>query len=190
MRHARDGVGVAIDVATRVLAVRGRSEPPEVENRDVRWGSLAREGVWAPTRNRQQIHIGIEFGAADRVATVIRPSLRIFAGIDEDVDLLAQTTATGVRFVAILQGPKAPVEFRFPLGLGEGMTLEQMPSGGFDVVHERYGATVGRFYAPWGIDSLFRPISADYRLDGTSIVMAVKHDGAQYPVVADPLYSR
>jgi hypothetical protein len=58
------------------------------------------------------------------------------------------------------------------------------------VVHQRYGATVGRFYSPRACDSMFRHISADYHLDGSTIVMRVSHEGATYPVVADPLYAR
>jgi hypothetical protein len=192
MRYVHDEVSAAIDAATRVLSIRGRSEPPEVENPNVSWGNLAREGVWAPTRDGQRIHIGIGGATDDRIATVIRPSLRVFAGVDSETDVMAQTTGTGVRFVTVLHGPGAPVEFRFPLRLGDGLSLDLTPSGGYDVVHERYGATVGRFYAPWGCDSLYRPIKAEYRLDGSAIVMTVQHREADalYPVVADPLYAR
>jgi hypothetical protein len=192
MRHARDGVATAIEAATRVLSISGRSEPPEVENPDVRWGDLASEGVWAPTRDGQQIHIGIAGAAEDRAATVIRPSLRIFLGVDAATDVLGQTNARGVRFVTVLHGPKAPEEFRFPLRLGDGLALDHAPSGGYDVVHARYGATVGRFHAPWGCDSLFRQVPAEYRLEGTTIVMTVRHREADalYPVLADPLYAR
>jgi hypothetical protein len=190
MRHARDGVIAAIESATRVLSTNGRSEPPELEHPDVSWGELASEGVWAPTRDGQRIHIGIAGAAEDRAATVIRPTLRVFMGVDADTDLMAQTTAAGVRFVAVLHGPGAPEEFRFPIHLVEGLSLDITPSGGYDVVHERYGATVGRFYAPWGCDSLYRPIPAEYHLEGTTIVMTVRHRDADalYPVLADPHY--
>jgi hypothetical protein len=163
-----------------------------VENPGVSWGNLAREGVWAPTRDGQRIHIGITGAAEDRGATVIRPSLRIFAGVHTDTDVMGQTTATGVRFITVLHGPGAPAEFRFPLRLADGLALDLAPSGGYDVVHARYGATVGRFYAPWSCDSLYRPVKAEYRLDGTTIVMTVQHREADalYPVVADPLYAR
>jgi hypothetical protein len=192
MRHAREGVNVAIEAATRILSISGRSEPPEYENPDVTWGALASEGVWAPTRNDQRIHIGIAAAGEDRAATVIRPSLRVFAGVDVEADVMAQTTAAGVRFVTVLHGPSAPEEFRFPLRLGDGLALDVTPSGGYDVVHERYGATVGRFYAPWGCDSLYRSIPAEYRLEGTTIVMTVRHRDADalYPVLADPHYVR
>jgi hypothetical protein len=192
MRHARDGVTVAIEAATRILSISGRSEPPELENPDVSWGDLASEGVWAPTRDGQRIHIGITGAGEDRAATVIRPSMRVFAGVDVESDVMAQTTAAGVRFVTVLHGPNAPEEFRFPLRLGEGLALDVTPSGGYDVVHERYGATVGRFYAPWGCDSLYRSLPAEYRLEGTTIVMTVRHRDADalYPVLADPHYVR
>lgn len=192
MRHARDGVSAAIDAATRVLSIRGRSEPPETENPDVSWGERANDGVWAPTRDGQRIHIGLTGAAEDRAPTVVRPSLRVFLGVDADTDVMGQTTATGVRFVTVLHGPGAPEEFRFPLRLGEGLVLDHAPSGGYDVVHERYGATVGRFHAPWGCDSLYRQVAASYRLEGTTIVMTVRHRSADalYPVLADPLYAR
>jgi hypothetical protein len=193
MRHARDGVTAAVEAATRVLSISGRSEPPERENPDVSWGELASEGVWAPTRDGQRIHIGVAGAAAeDRMASVIRPSLRVFAGVDAETDVMGQTTAAGVRFVTVLHGPSAPEEFRFPLRLGEGLSLDVTPSGGYDVVHDRYGATVGRFYAPWGYDSLCRTIPAEYRLEGTTIVMTVRHRDADalYPVIADPHYVR
>lgn len=157
------------------------------------WGDLASEGVWAPTRDGQRIHIGVAGAAAEeRLASVLRPSLRVFLGVDTETDVMGQTTAAGVRFVTVLHGPDAPEEFRFPLRLGEGLSLDATPSGGFDVVHDRYGATVGRFYAPWGYDSLYRTIPAEYHLEGTTIVMTVRHRDADalYPVLADPHYAR
>lgn len=193
MRHARDGVSTAVEAATRVLSISGRSEPPESENPDVSWGDLASEGVWAPTRDGQRIHIGVAGASAEeRLASVLRPSLRVFLGVDTETDVMGQTTAAGVRFVTVLHGPDAPEEFRFPLRLGEGLSLDATPSGGFDVVHDRYGATVGRFYAPWGYDSLYRTIPAEYHLEETTIVMTVRHRDADalYPVLADPHYAR
>jgi len=192
MRHAHDGVMAAVEAATRILSISGRSEPPELENPDVSWGDLASGGVWAPTRNGQRIHIGIAGAGEDRPAMVIRPSMRVFTGVDVEADVMAQTTAVGVRFVTVLNGPNAPEEFRFPLRLGDGLALDVTPSGGYDVVHVRYGATVGRFYAPWGCDSLYRSIPAEYRLEGTTIVMTVRHRDADalYPVLADPHYVR
>lgn len=191
MKHARDGVPAAIEAATRVLSISGRTEPPELDNPDVGWGELASEGVWAPTRDRQRIHIGVA-AAEDRIATVVRPSLRVFTGLDVETDVMAQTTAAGVRFITVLNGPRAPEEFRFPVRLGDALSLDTTPSGGYDVVHDRFGATVGRFYAPWGCDSLYRSISAEYRLEGTTIVMTVRHRDADalYPVLADPHYAR
>jgi hypothetical protein len=37
---------------------------------------------------------------------------------------------------------------------------------------------------------MFGTINADYRLDGSTVVMRIQHEGAAYPVVADPLYTR
>jgi hypothetical protein len=179
-----------MNAASQVLVARGKHAPQELDNPDVTWGARASEGVWAPTKDGQRIHIKIECPAGDRAATVLRPSLRVFVGIEVDTDIVAQTTDSGVRLLTIVHGPNAPTEFRFPVRLAEGLALEAMPSGGFDVVHMRYGATVGRFYNPWACDSMFRQVKADYRLEGATIVMRVQHEDAVYPVVADPLYAR
>ncbi len=161
-----------------------------MENPGVAWGDLASDGVWAPTRDGQRIHIGIAGRTGDRPATVLRPSLHIYTGVDDETDVLAQTTATGIRFVTVLHGPEAPTEFRFPVRLTDGLSLEQAPSGGFDVVHDRYGATVGRFQSPSGCDSLYRPVKAEYRLEESTLVMTLRHREADalYPVIADPYY--
>ena len=190
MRHGRDGAAAAVNAASRVLVARGKHEPQEQDNPDVTWAERASEGVWAPTRDGQRIHIRIDCPAGDRSATVLRPSLRVFVGIEVDTDIVAQTTENGVRLLTVVHGANAPEEFRFQVQLADGLALESMPSGGFDVVHMRYGATVGRFYNPWASDSMFRPVKAEYRLDGSTIIMRVQHDGAIYPVVSDPLYSR
>lgn len=189
MRHARDGATAAMNAASQVLVARGKREPQEFDNQDVRWAVRAREGVWAPTKDGQRIHVAIDGAAGDRAATVLRPSLRVFVGVDVDTDIVAQTTSDGIRLVTVMHGPEAPSEFRFPVTLSDGLALESMPSGGYDVVHLRYGATVGRFYSPWACDSLFRPVKAHYELDGSTIIMRVQHEGSVYPVVADPHYS-
>src|SRR5256885_1263689 len=97
MRHARDGAAAAMNAASRGLVVRGKDEPQELENPDVAWAARAREGVWAPTKDGQRIHIGIECTAGDRAATVVRPSLRVFVGVEVDTDIVAQTTDSGIR---------------------------------------------------------------------------------------------
>ncbi|MCO6010620.1 hypothetical protein NE236_37255 [Actinoallomurus purpureus] len=181
-----------IDAASQVLTIRGRSEPPEARNPDVAWGPRAVDGVWVPTRNGQRLQIGLPGPADDHAVTAVRPSLRLFPGVATDTDLIAQTTTTGIRLITVAHGPGAPAEFRFAVGLGEGLSLDATPSGGYDVVHDRYGATVGRFHAPWACDALYRPIPAAYDLDDSALVMTVGHREADalYPVIADPFYAR
>ncbi|MEW2359756.1 hypothetical protein [Spirillospora sp. NPDC029432] len=179
-----------MNAVSRVLVARGRNEPQELENPDVGWGQRARDGVWVPTKDGQRIHIGIDVTAADTVGQILRPALRVFVGVDVDTDIVAQTTTGGVRLLTVIHGPDAPTEFRFPLSLADGLALESMPSGGYDVVHLRYGATVGRLYNPWACDSMYRQVKADYSLAGQVVTMRVQHEGSYYPVVADPHYSR
>ncbi|WP_433323811.1 hypothetical protein [Spirillospora sp. CA-294931] len=190
MRHARDGAAAAMNAASRVLVARGKNEPQELENPDVGWGQRAKDGVWVPTKDGQRIHIGLDVGAGETIAQVLRPSLRVYPGVDVDTDIVAQTTANGIRLLTVIHGPDAPAEFRFPISLPDGLALEAMPSGGYDVVHLRYGATVGRLYSPWASDSMFRQVKADYVLEGQTVTMRVQHADCFYPVVTDPHYSR
>ncbi|MEU8347939.1 hypothetical protein AB0C74_40130 [Spirillospora sp. NPDC048832] len=190
-RAAEEGAAAAaLSAASKILPVRGDTEPQEMENPDVAWGQRAGAGLQVPTMDGQRIQLNVDAAGTDTVAQVLRPSLRVFTGVETDTDIVAQTTADGVRLLTVFHGPDAPSQLRISVGLVEGLELEEMPSGGYDVVHRRYGRTVGRLYRPWACDSMFRPVKADYLLEDTTVTMRVQHTSAFYPVVAAPYYTR
>jgi hypothetical protein len=45
---------------------------------------------------------------------------------------------------------------------------------------------VGGIEAPWARDADGRAVPTEYRIEGDSLVQTVRHQGAAYPVVADP----
>jgi hypothetical protein len=191
MRHGSDPATAAITTAAKVIGGKRASEPPDIENPEIDWGRQARDGVSVPTTDGRRVHISIEAVGGDRAPTIVRPGMRVFVGVDVDTDIVARTTAEGVRLVTILHGPEAPRTLRFPLTLPDELTLDALPSGGYDIVDKASGARVGRFFAAWAYDFVFRPIPVHYALeDDTTIVMEVGHSGPAYPVVADPSYAR
>lgn len=190
MRHGSDPAAAALTTAAKVIGGKRPSEPPDVENPEIDWGRQARDGVTVPTKDGRRVHIAIEAAGGDRAPSIVRPGIRVFVGVDVDTDIVAHTTPEGVRLVTLLHGPEAPRTFRFPLTLPDDLTLDALPSGGYDIVDRCRGTAVGRFFAAWAYDYVFRPIPVRYRLEDTTIVMEVAHAETTYPVVADPSYAR
>ncbi len=50
------------------------------------------------------------------------------------------------------------------------------------------GDEVAGILAPWAIDAEANVVPTRYTLDGTTLVQTVDHQGAIYPVVADPIF--
>jgi hypothetical protein len=111
--------------------------------------------------------------------TVVYPS-------DGDYATAVQATAAGdVRALVIIDSDAAPTDFRFPVAGATHLTAD--PHGGINVwAGDAIVATVA---TPWAIDAQGMAIPTSYRIDGTTIIQTVSHDGAAYPVVADPQFT-
>ncbi len=93
----------------------------------------------------------------------------------------------GVRLMTVIDGPSAPTTFAFPLDLPAGATLAQNGNG--YVISDATGTPIAAISAPWATDANDAPVPASYSLDGNTLVLHVDHQGAAYPVVADPTVS-
>src|SRR5687767_13798440 len=99
MRHGSDPAAAAMTTAAKVIGGKRASEPPNFENPEIDWGQQARDGVSVPTKDGSRVHIAIEAMGGDRTPTIVRPGIRVFVGVDVDTDIVAHTTAAGVRLV-------------------------------------------------------------------------------------------
>lgn len=170
------------------LALGGRGHGLHgVDNPDIAWGRCASEGVWLPTKGGHRIHLALDAAAAD--AQNLGRGVHVFVGVAADADVVALSAADGIALLTLLHSPAAPSSYRYSVSLPVDLALDAMPSGGFDVVHRYYGATVARINRPWASDSNYRLLAADYiHGDSASITMEVDTVGASYPLAIGVIY--
>lgn len=170
------------------LALGGRAHGLKgMDNPAIVWGRAAGDGVWLPTKDGHRIHLALDSTTAD--AHILRPGVHVFTGVASDTDVVAVTAVDGIALLTVLHSNAAPSRFEYQISLPGDLVLEKMPSGGFDVVHPYYGATVARIKRPWASDSMYRPLAVDY-IHGESkgIAMEVNTTTASYPLVIGVIY--
>lgn len=158
-----------------------------IDNPDITWGRGASEGVWLPTRDGHKLHLAFDAACAD--AQTLRPGVRVFTGVAPDTDIVALTAADGIALLTVLHSPAAPSRLRYWVSLPSDLVLEAMPSGGLDVVHRHFGATVARMNRPWATDSTYRPLAAEYIDESTPITIVVRSAAeVLYPLAVGVIY--
>lgn len=110
-------------------------------------------------------------------------------------DEASDTTATvqplitnGVRLVLTMGSADSPTRYEFGLGdSSEAVELSLAPNGGVQV-SDTSGGDLGFIAPPWAMDANGDAVPTHYELDGDTLVQVVEHEGAAYPVVADPSF--
>ena len=107
----------------------------------------------------------------------------------EDVTLVTHIPEETPAFQAVLmiEGTQASTEYRFEKAVPEGHTAEMLDDGSVLFVDEE-GKGAGGIAPPWAIDADGNEVRTSYALDGDALIQTVEHEGAAYPVAADPLW--
>jgi len=96
----------------------------------------------------------------------------------------------GARMITVLDSPKAPTSFDYPVTLDTGQAMSLTPDGGA-VVTGQAGATILAVPAPWAYDASGAPVAADYTLTGTTLTLNVHPtDTTVYPIITDPWFRK
>ncbi len=85
----------------------------------------------------------------------------------------------------MITGPDAPTDFPFTLDVPDGGSIVPQPDGGY-AIDDAAGAEIAHVDPPWAIDANGADVPVSYTLDGDVLTLHVDHQGAAYPVVADP----
>jgi len=94
----------------------------------------------------------------------------------------------GVRMITVVDSPKAPTSFDYPVTVDQGQSMALTADGGA-VVTGQDGATVFTVVAPWAYDVNGTPVAADYTLTGTTLTLNIHPtDTTAYPIIADPKF--
>ena len=134
------------------------------------------------------IDIGIPGAASAKNAVVADDGTVVYTEALPDTSIAAQALANGdVRALINIDGSAAPTEFAFPVDIpGDGgLTLND--DGSVDVWDED-GSTVALIASPWAVDADGTSLHTYFDVDGETLVQVIDHEGATYPVVADPSF--
>ena len=112
----------------------------------------------------------------------------VYTGADADYDVKVVPGAEATRVLTIIGGPDAPTEYLYEFGAGHEVVLA--PSGGAVVFKTNdFDAPGVILDAPWAFDNDGADVATHYEVRGTTLVQIVEHEGAAYPVTADPTFS-
>jgi len=144
------------------------------------------------------LHLGIRVrGAIDltvrppsgrNAARVIAPGVALFSRSARQTNTLVQILDVGPRVIQVIGGARAPTTFNYQMDLPPGTALVALQDG--RIVLRSDGRDVVGLPQPWAVDRQGRSIPARYRVDATRpsmLLLDVAHEGASYPVIADPL---
>lgn len=109
----------------------------------------------------------------------------IYAGTD-GADVAVQATDDGVRAQAILAGADSPTEYAYTF---DGFTPTLNVDGSISLAPAGLGLNEGAgIGVPWAADANGTPVPTSYRVEGSTVIQVVEHNGGDYtyPVVADP----
>lgn len=108
---------------------------------------------------------------------------------DANVQLFTSETEDRSLFAALLviDNHEASTEYRFENAVPEGHTAKAHPDGSVSFI-DIDGNESGGIAAPWALDANGEEVPTRYALDGTTLIQTVDHEGAAYPVVADPAW--
>ena len=121
------------------------------------------------------------------VAKALSPSGLAVYGNTADSSIAFSTTKTGGNAgYAVITGPNAPTAYRFALSVdGKPAVLEPTDGGGVEVLSSS-GVFVNAIAPAWAKDATGAEIATSYSVEGNILTQTVAHEGAVYPVVADP----
>ncbi|MFV1991461.1 MAG: hypothetical protein ACC652_12050 [Acidimicrobiales bacterium] len=92
----------------------------------------------------------------------------------------------GAAALVEIPGPDAPTEYVFDFEMPSGWSLVERADGSLTFVDSE-GDITGTIAPPWAVDADGNEVETSFALRGTNtLVQTVKHEGASYPVVADP----
>ena len=124
--------------------------------------------------------------AHDDKAVLGDKDMAIYRGTNYDIALDA--TDTGFSTYIVVLNENAPTDYEFEVDLPSGYKLSEDGNDGIEILNSD-NDVVGTMSAPWAVDANGNEIDTVYKLRGDKLVQTLSHQGAEYPVVADPNFS-
>ncbi|WP_418907833.1 hypothetical protein [Glutamicibacter endophyticus] len=123
-------------------------------------------------------------------ATAIAPG--VVANEGEEFTTVTSVKNSGdVQIATIINDAESTERFEYQMLLPAGATMRETNGG--VLIESENGDLIGGFTPPWAKDANGLEIPTRYEVDGNTLIQVVDHRSAknlEYPVVADPAYSR
>ena len=87
----------------------------------------------------------------------------------------------------VIRDASAPTDYHVALDLPPGTMVEDADDGALRIDGNDY-RWLASVAAPWAYDAAGRPVPVSQHWNGDGVVLRVHHDGARYPVLADPQF--
>lgn len=136
----------------------------------------------------QQITINLPDASQAQTGTITQNGVVAFPTMDNHANAVQAEETGGVRIIQVLNGPDAPEEFHYELGLPEGSSITKEEDGSLKIHTPTadYGMS-----PPWAYDANGKKVWTQFFTDGVSgIDLVVNHWGEDvaYPITADPRF--
>lgn len=133
----------------------------------------------------ETIGIGLPTDSQTQHAAITKNGTAVYEDVFESASIAVQVPKHDqIRIAVVLEGLKAPTEYRFPLEVPSDSEILIQDNGSVSITNE--DGMGFEIETPWAVDANGDAVPTSYRLEGTTLVQTVKHTGAAYPVVADP----
>jgi hypothetical protein len=126
-------------------------------------------------------------GETAGAAKALSPSgLAVYANTADSSIAFSKTSTGGNAGYAVITGAEAPTVYRFAFAVdGKPAVLKPTAGGGVDVLSAS-GTLVNSIAPAWAKDATGAAVATSYSVSGNILSQSVAHQGAAYPVVADP----
>lgn len=145
-----------------------------------------KSGLTVPTgANTLSITPVLESGVVP--AKALSPSgLAVYGNTADSTIAFSKASTGGNAGYAVITGANAPTSYRFAFVVdGKPAVLEPADGGAVDVLAAD-GAFVNSVAPAWAKDATGAALRTSYSVSGNILTQTVTHEGAVYPVVADP----
>lgn len=137
------------------------------------------------TGETASLEIGLPF-AADASPAEVDESGAVSYNNGNGSTSVAVASSDGSLVVAtVISDASAPTRYDYEYTLPAGGSLVPSETGGV-LVLDGSGVPLAMVDAPWAYDANGNAVPTHYEINGSVLTQTVDHDGAAYPVVADP----
>lgn len=106
---------------------------------------------------------------------------------DDGISVATGTIGEHGTFIVVVQIDDAddPTQYRFENAVPDEHIAQIQPDGSI-IFFDADGNEASSIATPWAYDATGSKIPTSFALDGSTLVQTVEHEGAVYPVIADP----